>query len=129
MTTTASSSDRKRVIGYWVLTALFCLPIGVGGVFDALRPPEVLEIFSHLGYPAYFALLLGISKILGAAVVMLPGLPRLKEWAYAGITFDLVAAAWSHLAVGDPITNVIPPIVILGFGAGSYLLRPLSRRL
>ena len=86
---------------------------------------------NHLGYPAYFASLLGAWKLLGAIVLTVPGLPRLKEWAYAGFVFDLTAAAFSHAAVGDPPTTSSGPLVFLGSGprlVGASPGQPQARR-
>ena len=96
---------------------------------DILRPPEVLEIFARLGYPPYFAVMLGVAKVLSVVVLLAPGFRRLKEWAYAGIVFDLTAAAVSHVAVGDPVGDIVPPFILLAITMGSYLLRPPGRRL
>ncbi|MEM9194990.1 MAG: DoxX family protein [Myxococcota bacterium] len=124
-----STSSRGRTIGYWVTTVLFCLPMVGGAIFDTLRPPEVVEGFQHLGYPLYFAPMLGVAKGLGVIAVLAPKFPRLKEWAYAGFTFDLIAASASHAALSDPIPDIIVPIVILGLMFASYFLRPDSRKL
>jgi len=80
-----------------------------------------------LGYPAYFVTMLGIWKVLGATVILAPRLPLVKEWAYAGMAFDLTAAAYSHVAVGDPAAKAVVPMVILGIVAASWFLRPGSR--
>ena len=71
---------------------------------DVLRSPEAVAVFQHLGFPAYLLPFLGTAKILGVAAILIPGFQRLKEWAYAGLTFDLVGALYSHLSVRDPIT-------------------------
>ena len=118
-----------RLIGYWLTTALVAFAIGAGGAFDLTRAPQVMEGMTHLGYPAYFALILGAWKVLGGIAIVVPGLPRLKEWAYAGIIFDLTGAAASHAASGDPAGNVITPLVIGVIAAASWWLRPASRRL
>jgi DoxX-like family len=83
----------------------------------------------HLGYPLYFATLLGVWKLLGAIVITAPGLPRVKEWAYAGFCFDLTAAAMSHAAVGDATGDIVAPLVFLALVVASWALRPESRRL
>jgi uncharacterized membrane protein len=124
-----SHGDRKRIIGYWILTALICLPMTLGGVVDMLQAEQALEIIRRLGYPDYFLVMLGVAKLLGVAAVLAPGLRRIKEWAYAGFAFDLVAATVSHAAVGDPIADSIVPAVLFLILAGSYVLRPASRRL
>lgn len=67
--------------------------------------------------------------MLGGLALLAPRLPLLKEWAYAGIAFNLSGAAVSHLAIGHPAAKVIVPLVILGLAAASWALRPASRRL
>jgi hypothetical protein len=84
---------------------------------------------SGLGYPLYFMTIIGFAKVLGAAAVLIPGRPLLKEWAYAGLTFNLLGATASHAFSGDPFDHTIRPFMILMIGAASYLLRPESRRL
>ena len=119
----------KRLIGYWIATGILCFIMGVGGVMDALRTADALEIFARLGYPAYFALLLGVAKLLGVVAVVVPGFPRLKEWAYAGFTFDLLAAAASHAAIGDSAFEIAFPLTLLIPLALSHAWRPPGRRL
>lgn len=118
-----------RNIGYWVSTGLLGLAFAAGGIIDLTRSPEVVEGMRHLGYPAYLATLLGGWKVLGALAVLAPGLPRLKEWAYAGIAFDLTGAAFSHLSVGDEAAKVVIPLVLLGVAVTSWTLRPANRTL
>ena len=120
---------KSRKLAYAVTTGLVALAFLAGGVFDLMRTPEVLEGMSHLGYPVYFASIIGLWKVLGAIAIVAPGFPRLKEWAYAGIFFDLTGAAVSHAAVGDPAGNVIAPLAILALTAASWTLRPDSRKL
>lgn len=112
---------------YWSSTSLAALAFAAGGAFDLLRGPPVLATLAQLGYPAYVATLLGAWKLLGAAAILAPRAPRLKEWAYAGMFFDLTGAAVSHFAVGDAAGKVITPLVILGFVLVSWALRPASR--
>lgn len=120
---------KTKTIGYWAATGLTAAAFAAGGVMDLLRGPDVLEGMSHLGYPAYLAVILGAWKVLGAAALVAPRLPRLKEWAYAGITFDLTGAAISHAAVGDAVAKIVTPLALLGLAAASWALRPESRRL
>lgn len=122
--------DSKPVTAlYWILTILFCLALGVGGVFDALLVEDAVKIVSGLGYPNYFLRMLGVWKILGVLALLAPGVPRLKEWAYAGFAFDLIAASVSHASVGDATKDVVFPLILLGLGALSYALRPEDRRM
>jgi hypothetical protein len=99
----------------------------VGGAFQIARSPQALQGFAHLGYPAYFMSLLGVWKVLGALVLLLPGLPRLKEWAYAGIVFDVTAAVVSVVAVGDGWAPALLPVAFLVLTLASWTLRPVSR--
>ncbi len=119
----------KQTIGYWVATVLVAFVFLAGGVFDLMRPPQIVETLQHLGYASYVAVILGGWKVAGALVIVAPRLPLLKEWAYAGMVFDLTGAALSHGAVGDPASAVATPVIILGIVAASWLLRPASRRL
>ena len=123
------SSTKNRRIAFWTTTGLVVLAFGFGGIADLSRAPEVLAAMAHLGYPAYFATLLGIWKVLGAAALLAPRFPRLKEWAYAGMFFDLTGAAVSHAAVGDAAAKVVVPLLLLGLLMTSWALRPSERRL
>lgn len=114
-----------RSIGYWITTALFTLALGASGVLNLVQAPPIVEGLSLLGYPAYFATILGTWKVLGVAAVLAPALPRLKEWAYAGFFFQLTGALASHLASGD--TAIAAPFALLALGAASYALRPGTR--
>jgi uncharacterized membrane protein YphA (DoxX/SURF4 family) len=118
-----------RNIGYWVATVLVALSFISGGVVYLMKQPVPLKGMAELGYPAYFVTILGVWKLLGGLALLAPRLPRLKEWAYAGIAFDLTGAAWSHAASGHPLGKVMVPLVILAIAAASWALRPASRRL
>lgn len=109
---------------YWIPTALVVFIAVAGGVTDAIRTASALEIFRHLGYPDYFATLLGSAKVLGGLALVTP-VPRvLREWAYAGLTFDVIAAAISAAAVGDPIAGatIVVPVVVLALTLVSYVM-------
>jgi hypothetical protein len=120
---------KARNVGYWVATATVAFAFGVGGAFDVSGAPEVVAAIEHLGYPGYFAVLIGVWKLLGAVAVLVPRFPRVKEWAYAGMFFDLTGASISHAAAGDGAKGVLTPLVVLAFVVASYLLRSESRRL
>jgi len=120
---------KTRTIAYWVTTALTAFVFLSGGAADAARPSFVMEGMTQLGYPAYFVVILGVWKLLGGLAVLAPRFPRLKEWAYAGMLFDLTGASASHAACGDPVGKVVTPLVILGIVMASWVLRPESRTL
>ncbi len=125
----ARTNNRAISAGYWTSTTLTALAFLSGGAAYLARADVPVRGIVDLGYPAYFVTILGTWKLLGGLAILAPRLPRLKEWAYAGIAFDLTGAAFSHAAVGDPILKVIVPLVILGIGIASWSLRPASRKL
>jgi hypothetical protein len=116
-----------RTIGYWAATGLVAVAFAAGAAMDLSGNPEILATLGHLGYRPYFATLLGVWKLLAVVAILAPRFPRLKEWAYAGIVFDLTGAIVSHLAVGDRVGDVVAPVVLLGLAAASWSLRPESR--
>jgi uncharacterized membrane protein YphA (DoxX/SURF4 family) len=122
---------KAKSIIYWTMTTLVALPIGSGGVGQILQyRANPHGVVPELGYPLYFFLILGVWKVLGAIAILVPRFPRLKEWAYAGIFFDLTGAAASCAAVsgyGAYGFHVIAPLIIAGFTVASWALRPESR--
>ncbi len=124
-----TKTTRAQAVGYWVCTVLVAFVFLSGGVADLWRPPQVLEGMTHLGYPAYFMLILGVWKLLGGGVILLPGLSLLKEWAYAGMIFDLTGASASHIATGDGVRHILTPLVLAALVVASWALRPGNRRL
>jgi len=88
------------VIGFWIVTALFCLQMSFTA-YAQLRLPQVAEAFTRLGFPAYFRVELSLAKLLGVALLLAPAPARLKEWAYAGFAINLASALIAHLSVGD----------------------------
>jgi len=116
-------------IVYWIFTILLAALMFLSAIPDVLMVDGAIQIFEHLGYPRYLLPFIGVAKILGAVAILQPWFPRLTDWAYAGITFDLLGALYSHLAVGDAISFWVPPIIGLVLVAGSYYtLRILESR-
>ena len=111
---------KKQNILYWSLTGIMAAFMLMGSVPDVLRVPAALAWFTHLGYPSYLLPFIGVAKIMGVAAVLAPGIRRLKEWAYAGLVFDLLGAFYSHISVGDSIASWIFPVIGLLLVAGSY---------
>jgi hypothetical protein len=113
----------KRInILYWVFTALLIPVFGIGSVIALTGSPAQVAVLTSLGYPAYLLLFLSITKILALIVIFVPGFSRLKEWAYAGLTFDVMGAIYSLLALDNSLGNIIIPIFALGFVIASYYL-------
>lgn len=118
-----------RSIGYWMTTGIVVFAMTSGGIAELAQRPETIDGMKHLGYPVYFVMLIGVWKLLGSLALLAPGFPRVKEWAYAGIFFNMTGAAVSHLVCRNPVWHVP---VTLGFAAlavASWALRPASRTL
>ena len=114
---------------YWTTTAILAFVLISGGAAQAVGQHDTVAGILRLGYPAYFATLLGVWKVLGGVAILAPRFPRLKEWAYAGAVFDLTGASISSAASGLAARHVIVPLVLAGIAFASWALRPASRRL
>ena len=121
--------SKARSTGYWLTTGLAGLNFLIAGTAYLVGVQPVRDAFAELGYPAYLVPFLGACKLLAGITLLAPRLPRLKEWAYAGITFNLIGAAASHAAAGHPAIKVMAPLLILAVALASWSLRPASRRL
>lgn len=106
---TQASSRRRDTILFWVFTGLFSAFMLTSTIPNILSAPEWVEVFKQLGYPLYMLPFIGVAKLLGIIALIVPGYPRIKEWAYAGLFFDLTGAVYSGLAVGgfDPLMLVM----------------------
>jgi hypothetical protein len=122
---------KGRNIAYWVTTGMIAFFVGGGGasqVWQYARAPH--GVVPVLEYPMYFFLILGVWKVLGAIAILVPGYARLKEWAYAGIFFDLTGAALSCAFVGGwgkGGFHVIAPLILTAVLMASWALRPAGR--
>src|SRR5262245_1853861 len=112
----------------WTITGLMAALLLMSAVPDVLQIPGALAVFRHLGYPPYLLVFLGTAKILGVVAVLLPGLPRIREWAFAGLTFDVTGALYSHLSVGDPPSAWTPAVIALVLVGGSYVAYRMRSR-
>jgi hypothetical protein len=116
----------RRVI-YWVTTGLLAA-LSLFAAFTYLTAsPQAVAGFAHVGYPPHLRVMLGIAKLLGAIVLVAPGFPKLKEWAYAGFTFAWSAACVAHYTAGDGATAAFPLVLLILLGL-SYMTRPEARR-
>jgi uncharacterized membrane protein YphA (DoxX/SURF4 family) len=120
-------TTKTKNIAYWATTVLVAFSMS-GGIAQLARVPGVVDGFVRiLGYPPYFVTILGFWKVLGAIAILAPRFPRLKEWAYAGIFFDLTGAAASSAAVGGGAFHIIAPLICAVLTVASWALRPPSR--
>jgi uncharacterized membrane protein YphA (DoxX/SURF4 family) len=129
---------KTKKIAYWATTTVIALELLAGGVTDLVHGgtmlvagPPVVEILAHLGYPAYLLTILGLWKLPGGIALLVPGFPRLKEWAYAGTFFVYTGAVASGVVRGrdDPGTLIWVPLIFAVLTIASWALRPQSRTL
>ena len=121
---------KTKSITYWASTVLVAFFIGSGGFAQLVLLRSNVQGAVLLGYPLYFFRILGFWKVLGAIAILVPRFPRLKEWAYAGIFFDLTGAAASVVAVGGYgayAFHVLAPLILAVIAMASWGLRPQSR--
>ena len=114
------SRKPRTTLLYWIPTVLIALNWTFGGASSLLKAPTSMEVFHRLGYPEYFATLLGTAQLLGVLAILAPVPRTLREWAYAGFTFDASAAIFSLWAVGSPISHVLPATIALPLVLTSY---------
>jgi uncharacterized membrane protein YphA (DoxX/SURF4 family) len=125
----AVKAERNRAIVYWLTTAILAVELLMGGAWDLLMLPQVREVIHRVGYPVYFLVILGVWKLLGSIAIIIPRFPRLKEWAYAGVIFNLTGALASNLVSGvHDATTVVYLVGMMGITFVSWALRPSSRR-
>ena len=120
---------KAKSISYWVITVMVAFFIGSGGAAELARVPGTVQGLVQLGYPVFFATIIGFWKLLGSIAILVPRFPRLKEWAYAGIFFNMTGAAATGVFVGAATWHVIVDVVLTVFTIASWTLRPPSRRL
>ena len=120
-------NTKPKVIAYWLTTGLFAAAFLASGAAELAAAPAAVAATLALGYPVYVLTILGVWKVLSVPALLAPRLPRLKEWAYAGIFFDLTGAAVSHAVTGDSPGKIATPLVLLLLAGASWALRPPSR--
>lgn len=112
----------KKIVS-WVTTVLFSVALGSSGLLYLSGAEAVVEgVHGTLGYPLHFLPLLGAAKVLGVVALLVPGFPRIREWAYAGFAINLIGAAWAHANV-DGLGHVVPVVVLGAVLATSYILK------
>lgn len=112
---------KKTNMLYWIFTGLFAAFMIFSAVPDALSNEQAIQfVHDKLGYPVYIIPFIGVAKILGAIALLIPGFPRIKEWAYAGLMIDLVGAAYSLSMSGEGMHSALFMLLPIGVGAVSY---------
>ncbi len=113
---------KKTKIFYWIITGLFSAFMLFSAVPDILVTPEAKTFMNSLGYPTYIIPFLGVAKLLGVIAILIPGFPAIKEWAYAGLFFDLIGATYSGIAMGGFQPQILFMLLPLIFLFLSYYL-------
>jgi Predicted membrane protein len=124
--------SRIHKLAYWTVTLLLAASITLSGIGQLMRYGGNVELVTGIGFPLYISTILGIWKLLGVLAILVPGFPRLKEWAYAGIFFLMTGAAFSHALAddyGDYGFHVILPLFYAVLNIASWAVRPNNRKL
>lgn len=107
---------------YWIITGIFSAFMLFSAIPDVLEMPEAMIFITGLGYPAYFVRFIGVAKVLGVIAILIPSFKRLKEWAYAGLFFDLAGATYSVIAKEGFRVDILFMVWPIGFLFISYYL-------
>lgn len=120
---------KRNLIIYWIFTLFLSFAMLAGGIQQTLQIGGYNDIVTALHYPLYMLSIIGIWKCLGVVVLLLPGFPVLKEWAYAGFFFVLSGAAISHFVCREPFTAALPALILLLVTGVSWYFRPPNRKI
>ncbi|MFD2147192.1 DoxX family protein [Mucilaginibacter antarcticus] len=121
--------EKRNLIIYWTATVLMSVGMLGSGISQVLQVKAMADILTHLGYPVYFMTIIGVWKVLGVIVILLPGFKLIKEWAYAGLFFTMTGALVSHLIIGDGGKAIVGPLFQTVFIILSWYYRPVSRKI
>lgn len=121
--------SKTKKISYWIATLWLALGMTATGIVQLMHISQEATMMAHLGFPPYLLTIIGIWKLLGVVAVLMPRLPLLKEWAYAGFFFVMSGAVFSHIAAGDGASAFFGPLLLIVLTIVSWALRPPARRL
>jgi hypothetical protein len=118
---------KSNKIIYWVFTVWLAFGMTSTGIMQLIPIDVEVDLMNRLGYPVYLLALLGAWKVLGAVAILVPGYPLVKEWAYAGMFFNMSGALYSQIIVGNGMDEIFPPILMLALIFMSWYFRPADR--
>lgn len=121
--------EKRNKIIYWIATLWLALGMMSTGIVQFLKVEQEVQSMERLGYPGYLLTILGVWKILGVVVILIPKFALVKEWAYAGFFFAMTGAIVSHIAVGDGATELFGPVLLLVLTIVSWYFRPVNRKI
>ena len=121
-------TKRNKII-YWVSTIWLALGMLSSGIVQLFKVKGEVDFILDLGYPVYFLTILGIWKILGVVAVFIPKFPLLEEWVYAGFFFAMSGGVFSHIASGNSLNEIFPPLLLLILTVVSWYFRPADRKI
>jgi DoxX-like family len=127
--TRESDFAKTNKIIYWASTMLVVLGMLPGGLGQIFHAKWSLDLIRPLGYPEYILTIIGTWKVLGSIVLLIPKLPLIKEWAYAGFFFAMSGAVISHFVSGESMNKLISPLVLLILIVLSWYFRPGDRKI
>lgn len=118
-----ANTNKKLTIWYWIVNGLFAAFMIFTAIPDVMYEAQAVKmIHNDMGYPMYFLPYIGVAKILGGIAILIPGFPKIKEWAYAGLMFDLISATYSFMAMKLPVSDWAPMLPFVAFGFVAYAL-------
>lgn len=114
---------KKTKLIYWITTILFSGFMIFSAIPNMMMTAESKQFLTgYLGYPEYFIPFIGMAKLLGSIAILIPSFKKIKEWAYAGLAFDLIGAMYSVIKVGGIDPGMSMMILVFAAGITSYLL-------
>jgi hypothetical protein len=122
-------NNKTKKILYWIFTLWAALGLTSTAIVQVFNIKGDIGFITHLGYPGYALVLIGIWKLLAVVALLVPGFARVKEWAYAGLFFLMTGAIFSHLALGDAFKDTFPSLLLFTIIFVSWYFRPADRRL
>src|SRR6218665_137651 len=121
-------SKRNKII-YWIATLWLALGMTSTGIVQLFQMKEEIGFILKLGYPAYFISILGAAKLLGVAVILVPGFTLLKEWTYSGYFFMMTGAVVSHIVMHSPAGELLAAVLLLALTVLSWHFRPANKKI
>jgi hypothetical protein len=109
-------------IFYWITTGLLVLLMAFSSISSLINSAQAVEFFKSINMPVYLISFLSVAKLLGVLGILIPGYPRIKEWAYAGLIFDLIGALWCNYSSSKSTGDWFPMIIFIGIAFASYFL-------